>query len=163
MNIAVYPGSFDPITLGHLNIIRRAASVFDKLLVCVMVNSDKNPMFSREERVDLIRRTVAKYGNVDVETSDELLVKYMKEKGAKVIVKGLRAVSDFDREFQIALVNNKIAPGVETLFMPSSEKYTYLSSTVVKEMAKYGADLRAFVPMEIIEDVLKKVDSGRWR
>ena len=161
MNVAVYPGSFDPITLGHLNIIRRSAAVFDKLLVCVMVNSEKTPMFTKEERVDLIRRTVAKYGNVEVETSSKLVVDYMKDRGAKVIVKGLRAVSDFDREFQIALVNNKIAPGVETFFLPSSEKYTYLSSTVVKEMAKYGADLRAFVPQEIIEDVLRKVEM--WR
>ena len=161
MNIAVYPGSFDPITLGHLNIIRRAAAVFDKLYVCVMVNSEKKPMFTQEERVELIRRTVVKYGNVEVGSSSKLVVEYMKENGAKVIVKGLRAVSDFDREFQIALVNNKVAPGVETFFLPSSEKYTYLSSTVVKEMAKYGADLRAFVPQEIIEDVLKKV--AMWR
>ena len=135
--------------------------MFDKLFVCVMVNSEKNPMFTQEERVELIRRTVAKYGNVEVETSSKLVVEYMKDKGAKVIVKGLRAVSDFDREFQIALINNKIAPGVETFFLPSSEKYTYLSSTVVKEMAKYGADLHAFVPQEIIEDVLRKVEVRR--
>lgn len=161
MNIAVYPGSFDPITLGHLNIIRRTASVFDKVYVCVMVNSGKNPLFEREERVELIERTVAKYKNVVVETSDDLVVKYMKDRGAKVIIKGLRAVSDFDREFQIALVNRKIDPTIETLFMPSSEKYTYLSSTVVKEMAMYGADLEAFVPKEIIEDVLERVE--KWR
>jgi len=161
MNIAVYPGSFDPITLGHLNIIRRTAAVFDKVYVCVMVNSTKNPMFDRDERVELIERTVARYKNVVVETSSDLVVKYMKDRGAKVIIKGLRAVSDFDREFQIALVNRKIDPGIETLFMPSSEKYTYLSSTVVKEMAQYGADLRAFVPKEIIEDVYRKVNSER--
>ena len=161
MNIAVYPGSFDPITLGHLNIIRRTALVFDKVYVCVMVNSGKNPLFDREERVELIERTVSKYKNVVVETSDDLVVKYMKDRGAKVIVKGLRAVSDFDREFQIALVNRKIDPTIETLFMPSSEKYTYLSSTVVKEMAMYGADLKAFVPKEIIEDVLRQVEKRR--
>jgi len=163
MSIAVYPGSFDPITLGHLNVIRRSAAVFEKLLVCVMVNSGKNPLFDPEERVELIKRTVARFPNVEVESSKELLVEYMKVRGAKVIIKGLRAVSDFDREFQIALVNRKLDHSIETLFMPSSEKYTYLSSTVVKEMARYGADLNTFVPQEIIDDVLRKVDSERWR
>jgi len=163
MSIAVYPGSFDPITLGHLNVIRRSAAVFDKLLVCVMINSDKNPLFGPEERVELIKRTVARFPNVEVEASKELLVEYMKTRGAKVIIKGLRAVSDFDREFQIALVNRKLDHSIETFFMPSSEKYTYLSSTVVKEMARYGADLNTFVPKEIIDDVLRKVESERWR
>jgi len=162
MSRAVYPGSFDPITLGHLNIIRRAANVFDELLVCVMVNSEKDTLFSREERVELIRRTVVRFDNITVESSDELLVKYMKSKDANIIIKGLRAVSDFDWEFQIALVNRKLEPHIETLFMPSSEKYTYLSSSVVKEMARYGADLKTFVPMEIIDDVIKKVESKGW-
>ena len=162
MSRAVYPGSFDPITLGHLNIIRRAANVFDELLVCVMVNSEKITLFGREERVELIKRTVARFSNVIVESSDELLVKYMKARGANIIIKGLRAVSDFDYEFQIALVNRKLEPGIETLFMPSSEKYTYLSSSIVKEMARYGADLGTFVPMEIIDDVINKVKSKGW-
>jgi len=157
MSIAVYPGSFDPITLGHLNIIRRSASVFDELYVCVMVNSDKNPLFSRDERVELIKRTVAKYKNVKVESSDELLVEYMKQRNSKVIIKGLRAVSDFDKEFQIALINRKLDPSIQTLFMPSSEKYTYLSSSAVKEMTRYGADLETFVPREIINDLITKV------
>ena len=163
MNVAVYPGSFDPITLGHLNIIRRAAAVFDKLIVCVMVNSGKRPLFDPGERVDLIERTVARYPNVEVESSEALVVDFMKARGAKVIIKGLRAVSDFDWEFQIALVNRKLDDSIETLFMPSSEKYTYLSSSVVKEMAKYGADLNTFVPKEIIDDVLKKIESEGWR
>ena len=157
MSIAVYPGSFDPITLGHLNIIRRSASVFDELLVCVMVNSEKNPLFTHEERVELIRRTTIKFPNVKVEASEELLVEFMKNRGAKVIIKGLRAVSDYEREFQIAMVNRKLDSGIETLLMPSSEKYTYISSSVVREMAKYGADLKTFVPKEIIEDVIKRV------
>ena len=161
MSIAVYPGSFDPVTLGHLNIIRRAAAVFDEIIVCVMVNSGKNPFFTQEERVELITRTVAKYPNVTVGASEGLLVDFMKKRGAKVIIKGMRAVSDYEREFQIALVNRKLDPGIETFLMPSSEKYTYLSSTVVKEMARYGADLRTFVPKEIIEDVLRKVDKAR--
>ncbi|MCL2126020.1 MAG: pantetheine-phosphate adenylyltransferase [Oscillospiraceae bacterium] len=158
MSIAVYPGSFDPITLGHLNVIRRSATIFDELIVCVMVNSGKNPMFTHEERVELIKRTTARFRNVRVEASAELLVEFMKERGAKVIIKGMRAVSDYEREFQIALVNRKLDPSIETLLMLSSEKYTYLSSSVVKEMARYGADLGTFVPKEIIEDVLKKVE-----
>lgn len=159
MKIAVYPGSFDPITLGHLNIIKRAARIFDKIYVCVMKNSEKNPLFTREERVELIKRTVKNFPNVEVETAEGLLVKYAKDRGATVIVKGLRAVSDFDWEFQMALANRKIDPGIDTLFLASSEKYTYLSSTVVKEMAKYSADLREFVPREIIEDVVNKTKS----
>ena len=163
MGIAVYPGSFDPITLGHLNIIRRTASIFDKLIVCVMINSGKHPLFTHQERVELIERTVARYPNVSVEASEELLVEFMKNIGAKVIIKGMRAVSDYEREFQIALVNRKLDPGIETLLMPSSEKYTYLSSSVVKEMANYGADLETFVPKEIIQDVLRKIESNGWR
>ncbi|MDR2599710.1 MAG: pantetheine-phosphate adenylyltransferase [Oscillospiraceae bacterium] len=159
MSIAVYPGSFDPITLGHLNIIRRAASLFDKLYVCVMINSDKNPLFNREERVDFIQRAVIRYKNVVVDSSEELLVKYMQHKNAKVIIKGLRAVSDFDKEFQIALINRKLDSKIETLFIPSSEKYTYISSSAVKEMARYGDDLKTFVPHEIIDDVIRKVES----
>jgi len=163
MSIAVYPGSFDPITLGHLNIIRRAASIFDQLIVCVMVNSEKNPLFTHEERVELINRTIKKYPNVCVEASEDLLVKFMKQRNAKVIIKGLRAVSDYEREFQIALVNRKLDIEIETLFMPSSEKYTYISSSVVKEMAKYGAALGTFVPEEIIDDVLRRVESNNRR
>jgi pantetheine-phosphate adenylyltransferase len=158
--IALYPGSFDPITLGHLNIIRRAARVFDKIVVCVMVNSSKTPLFSLEERVELIERTVGRLGNVEVESSDGLLVKHAKEIGASVIIKGLRAVSDFDWEFQMALANKVIEPEIETLFMTSSSKYTYLSSTVVREMARHGASIEEFVPREIIQDILDKVNKG---
>jgi pantetheine-phosphate adenylyltransferase len=124
-----------------------------------MLNSDKVPLFNRDERVDFIERTVVRYKNVKVESSEELLVNYMNERGAKVIIKGLRAVSDFDREFQIALINRKLEAGIETLFMPSSEKYTYISSSAVKEMTRYGADLKTFVPHEIIDDVIRKVES----
>lgn len=156
MTTAIYPGSFDPITLGHLNIIRRAASVFDKVVVCVMVNSAKNPMFSLEERVELIERVVSRLPNVEVDTSDVLLAEYAQRHEGAVIVKGLRAVSDFESEFQMALINKKISPGLETVFLTAGEKYTYLSSSVVKEMARYGADLREFVPWEIIEDVERR-------
>ena len=163
MSIAVYPGSFDPITLGHLNIIRRASRVFDTLYVCVMSDFEKFPLFSHEERVELISRTTEKYPNVIVETSKELLVDYMKSKHAKIIIKGMRAVTDYDRELQLSLINKKLDSSIETLLMPANEKYTYLSSTVVKEMAKHGADLSTFVPREIIEDVVAKVKAVGWR
>ena len=160
MKIAVYPGSFDPVTKGHLNIIERAAAIFDKVYVCVMVNSSKKPMFTRDERVELIKKSYTNLPNVIVETYDGLLVEYAENVGACAIVKGLRAVSDFDWEFQMALANKKIKPNIETLFLASSEKHTYLSSTVVKELGKYGTDLSDFVPPEILEDVKKKFESG---
>ena len=158
MNIAVYPGSFDPITLGHLNVIRRSAAVFDELIVCVMVNSGKQPLFTVDERVELIGRTVSRFYNVKAESSQELLVEFMKKRDAKVIIKGLRTMSDFDREFQIALVNRNLDPSIETLFMLSSDKYTHISSSVVKEMARYGADLSALLPKEIVNDVIGRIE-----
>ena len=161
MTTAIYPGSFDPITLGHLNIIRRAAQIFDKVVVCVMVNSEKNPMFTLEERVELINRVVSRFPNVHVETFSGLLAEYAKNFEPAVIVKGLRAVSDFESEFQMALINKKINPNLDTLFLTASEKYTFLSSSVVKEMARYGADLSEFVPYEIIEDVMEKSQNRR--
>lgn len=160
MKIAVYPGSFDPVTLGHRNIIERAASVFDKLYVCVMVNSEKRPLFSRDERAELIRKCCAHLPNVEVETSDGLLVDYAMSKNACAIVKGLRAVSDFDWEFQMALANKKICPQIETMFLAASEKHMYLSSTVVKELGKYGTDLSDFVPAEILDIVTEKIKMG---
>lgn len=161
MKIAVYPGSFDPITLGHLNIIKRASRLFDKVYVCVMINSDKRPVFSTDERMDFIRRVTEKYGNVEADSSDGLLVKYAKSKNASFIIKGLRAVSDFDWEFQIALTNKKLEPTIDTAFLTADEKYIYLSSTVVREMAKYNADLSKFVPREIIDDVVAKLNKGK--
>jgi pantetheine-phosphate adenylyltransferase len=160
MKIAVYPGSFDPITLGHMNIIERASAIFDKVYVCVMINSEKQPLFTREERVELIRRCCGRLGNIEVETSGGLLVDYAKSRSACAIIKGLRAVSDFDWEFQMALANKKICPEIETLFLASSEKHTYLSSTVVKELGRYGADLQGFVPGEIIDDIKNKLEYG---
>ena len=161
MKIAIYPGSFDPITSGHLNIIQRAARIFDKVIVCVMVNSVKNPMFTLDERVELINRVVSRLNNVQVETFSGLLAEFAEQHEPAVIVKGLRAVSDFEAEFQMALINKKINPKLDTLFLTASEKYTYLSSSVVKEMARYGADLSEFVPYEIIYDVLAKSGNRR--
>ena len=153
MSIAIYPGSFDPVTLGHLNIIKRASQCFEKVIVCVMVNSNKTGVFTPEERVELLRRSTARFPNVEVDFSDGLLADYAKKRKAHVVVKGLRAVSDFEQEVQMAVINRKLNPRLETMFLASSEKYTYLSSTIVKEMARYGADLSDFVPREIVDDV----------
>ena len=161
MKIAIYPGSFDPITLGHLNIIKRAALCFDKLIVCVMVNSQKNGLFTPEERVELIRRVVSQLPNVEVDASSILLAEYAKQRRARVIVKGLRAVSDFEAEVQMSVINRKLNPNVDTMFLPSHEKYTYLSSTVVKEMVRYGVELSDFLPRVIIQDVKKKTEESR--
>lgn len=161
MTTAIIPGSFDPITLGHLNIIRRAAGIFDRVVVCVMKNSAKNYMFTIEERMELVRRVVARLDNVEVDTTNLLLAEYAKRFDGAVIVKGLRAVSDFDYEFQLALVNKKMNPELDTLFLTSSEKYTFLSSTVVKEMAAYGADLSEFAPKEIIADIIERTKMRR--
>ena len=161
MKTAIYPGSFDPITLGHLNIIKRAAACFDRLIVCVMINSKKQGMFTPEERVELLERCTARFPNVEVDFSDELLAAYAKRRRAHVVVKGLRAVSDFEQEVQMAVINRKLNPQLDTMLMPSSAKYTYISSSVVKEMARYGADLSDFVPREIIDDVNERMRQRR--
>lgn len=156
MKTAIYPGSFDPITLGHLNLIRRAATIFDKVVVCVMKNSVKNPMFSFEERLTLVEKVVARFPNVEADCYDGLLAEYARGHEGAVIIKGLRAMSDFESEFQMALVNNKINPELDTLFLSASEKYTYLSSSAVKEVARYGVELTEWIPAEIINDVKEK-------
>ena len=158
MSTAIYPGSFDPVTLGHLDIIKRAACQFDKLIVCVMVNSDKHGLFTPEERVELIRRVTPGIPNLEVDMSSELLSDYAKRKRATIVVKGLRAVSDFEQEVQMAVINRKLNPRLETMFLASSEKYTYLSSSVVKEMARYRVSLSGYVPKEIAGDVQAKMD-----
>ena len=157
MKTAVYPGSFDPVTSGHLNIIRRASNIFDKLIVCVMVNAGKNPMFTLEEREALTRRVTLDLPNVEVDCSNELLADYCKRRGSCVIVKGLRAGSDFENEFQMALVNRKLNPELDTMFLTADSQYMYLSSSMVKELGKYGADLSDFLPGEIIPDFQKKL------
>ena len=150
MKVAIYPGSFDPVTSGHLNIIRRAANIFDRLIVCVMVNAGKNPMFTLDERVDLIRSVTQDIHNVEVDSSNELLAEYAKRKGSCVIVKGLRAGSDFENEFQMALINHKINPNLDTMFLTAEHQYMYLSSSTVKELGGYDVDLSEFLPQEII-------------
>ena len=162
MSTAICPGSFDPITLGHLNIIRRSSRIFDDVIVLVMKNSNKStPMFSIQERVSMVKKAVNRYPNVSVATSDGLLAEYAKQIPDAVIVKGLRAASDFDYEFQMNLINKKINPELETMFLTASEKYTFLSSSVVREMATYGADLTGLVPSELIAEIEEK--AKQWR
>ena len=157
MKIAIYPGSFDPVTSGHLNIIRRAANIFDKLIVCVMVNAGKKPMFTQEERVDLIRRVTTDIPNVEVDCSDDLLAEYARKKGSCVIVKGLRAGSDFENEFQMAMINHKINPALDTMFLTAEHQYMYMSSSMVKELGYYGVELKDFLPEEIIPDFQERI------
>ena len=152
-NIAVYPGSFDPVTNGHLDIIKRASKIFEKVYVAILTNSSKSPMFTVEERMEMIRQCVKAKGltNVEVCTFDGLLVDFVAEKNANVIIKGLRAVSDFEYEFQMALMNHKLSKDIETLFMMTSAKYQYLSSSIVKEVGRHGGCLDGLVP-EILKD-----------
>ena len=161
MTIAIYPGSFDPVTSGHLNIIRRAAKIFDRLIVCVMVNSSKTGLFKPQERVAMLKECTQRFPNVEVDFSDELLAAYAKRRGATVLVKGLRAVSDYEYEVQMAVINRKLNPDLETMFLASSEKYTYISSTMVREVANYGGDISGLVPDELVDFIKEKAE--QWR
>jgi pantetheine-phosphate adenylyltransferase len=144
--LALYPGSFDPLTNGHVDIILRGARLFDRILVAVLVNADKNPLFSAEERVGIVREVFREYSNVEVDTFDGLLVDYARRKRASAIVRGLRAVSDFEYEFQMALMNRHLEPTLETVFMMPAEQYTYLSSRLIKEVFGLGGEVRGLVP-----------------
>lgn len=154
MAIALYPGSFDPVTRGHLDIIKRAARVNDKLIVAVLNNSAKKPLFSVEERVEMLRECCRHWQNVSVESFDGLTVNFAKARHATVMVRGLRAVTDFDSEIQIAQLNHALMPGVDTMFFATSLKWSYLSSTIVKEAARYGSDVSKFVTPNV-EEMLK--------
>lgn len=156
MKLAICPGSFDPVTNGHLHIVSRAAAMFDRVIVVVMANQNKQPLFSAVERVELLRRATADMPNVEIETYDGLLAEYAREKNASVIVKGLRAMSDFEYEFQMALTNRKLNPDVETVFLATSAEHMYLSSSLVKQVAKLGGDIHEFVPSCIVKDILEK-------
>lgn len=148
---AVYPGSFDPVTLGHIDIIKRAAKVVDELIIGVLVNSEKNPLFSMEERKELLKEAVKDIPNVKVMTFSGLTVNFAKNNGASIIIRGLRAVTDFEIEMQIAQTNHSIEPSIDTMFLTTSLEYAFLSSTIVKEIAYYGSDVRKLVPENVAE------------
>jgi len=153
--IAIYPGSFDPLTSGHVDIIRRGSHLFGRIIVGVLLNRDKSPLFTVTERVDIAREVFAGYTNVEVDTFDGLLVEYARRKGASVIVRGLRAISDFEYEMQMALMNRHLNPDVETVFMMPAEPYTYVSSRLVKEVVALGGSVHGLVP-EIVEARLRE-------
>ncbi|HCJ10151.1 MAG TPA: pantetheine-phosphate adenylyltransferase [Clostridiales bacterium] len=156
MQLAICPGSFDPVTNGHLDIIERSSRIFDKVLVVVFTNPLKSPLFSVEERVEMLREVTRDLANVEVDHSDGLLSDYALSKDAKVIVKGLRAVSDFEMEFQMARMNQKLAPSVETVFMMTSTEFSYLSSSIVKEVARFGGCVRELVPEVVAQRLAEK-------
>lgn len=158
MRIAVYPGSFDPVTKGHLDIIERSAKIFDEVIVAVLINPDKKGLFSIEERVELIKKVTQNIKNVKIESFYGLLVNYMKQKNAQVIIKGLRAVSDFEYEFQMALMNKKLDSSIETCFMMTNAKYSYLSSSSIKQVVMFGGCIEDLVPDEIVNDIMNKIN-----
>jgi len=153
---AVYPGTFDPITNGHLDILSRGGRMFDRIVVAILKNPDKDPLFPLEERVEILRSVVSRWSNVQVETFDGLLVEYARSRGAQVIVRGLRALSDFEYEFQMTLMNQRLEPGIQTVFMMPSETYSYVSSRLVKEVARLGGDVTGLVPPEVAERLKRR-------
>ena len=155
MKLAVYPGSFDPLTNGHVDIIERGTHLFDKIIVAILVNVEKSPLFTMQERVDIVRDVFKGRPNVEVDTFDGLLVDYVSKRRADVIVRGLRALSDFESEFQMALMNRRLSPDIETVFMMPAEQYTYISSRLIKEVFSLGGQVHGLVP-EIVEKRLKE-------
>ena len=157
MAIAVYPGSFDPVTNGHLDIITRASKLFERVVVGVLHNSAKSPLFSVEERVNILKKATAELGNVDIVSFSGLSVEFARESQAQVIVRGLRAITDFEYELQMAQTNRVLAPDVDTMFLTTSLDYAYLSSTMVKEVAAFGGDISKFVPEFIQKEIYEKM------
>ena len=157
MKIAICPGSFDPVTLGHLDIISRASQLFDKVIVAVLCNMDKNPSFSVQERIELLQQVTKDYPNVEIDSFSGLLVDYAKEKGAVAVVKGLRAVSDFEYEFQMAIANKRLNPQLETIFLTAEPDSMYLSSSMVREIGAYGGDISNFVPACVHDRIVRRL------
>ena len=157
MTCAVYPGSFDPVTLGHLDIIERTAQIMDRVVVGVLINRKKTPLFSVEERVNMLKSVTAHLPNVEVKAFDGLTIDFARENGAKAIVRGLRAITDFEYELQLAQTNRVMAPEIDALFLTTGLKYSYLSSSMVKEIAAYGGDISAFLAPEVARRVEEKM------
>ena len=161
MKIGIYPGSFDPVTFGHLDIIERGAKIVDKLIVGVLTNNAKTPLFSSEERVRMINNLTKHLDNVEAKAFDGLTVDFAHAEGATVIVRGLRAVTDFEYELQLAQTNKVIAPDIDTIFLTTNLKYSYLSSSTVKEIASFGGDIHEFVPEPVVEKVREKMKAAK--
>jgi len=159
MNVAVYPGSFDPITNGHLDIVDRASKIFDQVIVAVLVNKNKEPMFTTEERVELVKSSVKDNDKVLVDSFEGLLTDYIEKKNIKIIIKGLRAVSDFESEFQMATMNRKLNKNAETFFLTTDMEYAHLSSSLVKEVFALGGDIKSFVTVSVLEAMKRKGES----
>lgn len=156
MKIAIYPGTFDPITNGHLDILERALKLFDRVIVTIARNSSKSPLFTEEERLELIRKAVAQFPNVEVDAFDGLLVEYARKRNAHAVVRGLRAISDFEYELQMALMNRKLSESLVTVFLMPNEKYTYLNSSIVREIARLGGNINGFVPSHVQQALERK-------
>jgi pantetheine-phosphate adenylyltransferase len=154
---AIYPGSFDPVTNGHLDLIARGSTIFDQLIVAVAQNLEKEPLFAVKERVEMLEAVTFEYKNVEVEVFDGLLMDYARSQGASVVIRGIRAVSDYEYELQMAMMNRKIEPDIETVFMLPAEAYSYLSSRLVKELARLGGPVKDFVPPLVVERLRAKV------
>ncbi len=161
--LAVYPGTFDPITNGHLDIIGRGVRLFDEIIVALLQNADKEPLFSLPERLEIVTSVVKRFPNVRVESFDGLLIDYARKRGAQAIVRGLRALSDFEYEFQMALMNRRLGPDLETVFMMPSEAYSYVSSRLVKEVVGLGGDVTGLVPQEVLDRLKARYASTRSR
>ena len=157
MKTAIYPGSFDPVTLGHYDIIERSSKIFDKLIVGVLNNSAKSPLFSVEERVRMLKEVTKDLGNVKVVPFDGLLVEFARQQKARLVIRGLRAITDFEYEIQMSQTNHKLEPEVETMFLTTNLKYSYLSSTIVREVAAFGGDISQFVPETVAKSIKEKM------
>ena len=159
---AIYPGSFDPLTNGHLDLIERGSKIFDELVVALLINAEKDPLFTERERIEMLRATTKKYSNVTIDTFDGLLVDYVQQQKAQAVLRGIRAISDYEYELQMALMNRKLAPGVETVFMMPADTYSYVSSRLVKEVFRLGGSVRGLVP-DLVELRLQEKINGKLK